>query len=108
MFGLGAILIVLFPAVHASDFRPLAPGTAVAATAAARPGRPRPAPAVVHRRATRPATSIVSDRSAVARAIATFVAPRPAPRPVPVSAAAGPLGRGADACAQRGPPLRLA
>jgi len=108
MFGLGAILIVLFPAVPAPDFRPLAPGTAVAATADARPGRPRPAPAVVHRRTTRPATSIASDRSAVARAIATVVAPRTAPRPLPVSAAAGPLAPGADACAQRGPPTRFA
>ena len=107
MFGLGALLIVLLPTVHAPDFRPRAVGTAVAAGAEARPGRPRPAPAVVHRRATRPATSVVSDRSAVARATAAFVDPRTAPRPVPVSAAAGPLARGADARAQRGPPLRI-
>ena len=107
MFGLGALLIVVFPAVHAPGLRPPAAGPAVAATAEAGPEHSRPAPAVVHRRATRPGTSVVSDRSALARATASFASPRTAPRPVPVSPAEGPLGRGADAHAQRGPPLRL-
>ncbi|HET6898403.1 MAG TPA: hypothetical protein VFK70_08650, partial [Vicinamibacteria bacterium] len=88
------------------DLRPLVPPTAVTAAADARPERPHSAPAVLHRRATRPATSVASDRSAVARASASFADPRTAPRPVPVSSPEGPLARGADARAQRGPPLR--
>jgi hypothetical protein len=107
MFGLGALLIVVFPAVHAPGLRPPAPPTAVTAAAAARPRPPRPSPAVVNRRATRPATSVASDRSAVTRATASFASPRTAPRPVPVSRGEGPLGRGTDARAQRGPPLRF-
>jgi len=107
MFGLGLVLLVLFPAARAPELRPPAVARArLDASAHARPAGRRPTPAVFHRRATRPATSIAGDRSALSGPLATLAGPPPRQRLVMPAARPGPLARGADARAQRGPPLR--
>jgi hypothetical protein len=107
MFVLAALLIVVSNAARPPALRPpVIVRVAAQTTAGARPDGRRPAPAVIHRRATRRVTSVAGDRTALPGPPAARIDPPKPHRPLPSPALTGPRARDAAARAQRGPPLR--